>query len=68
MACLTIVPVRLENCDRGDNRLSQFQQYDLLSVAAIAPQAEPVIQALSMALKDASEKVRITATRALETK
>ncbi len=25
----TIIPVRLEDCDRGDNRLSQFQQFDL---------------------------------------
>ncbi len=25
----TIVPVRLEDCDRGDNRLSVYQQYDL---------------------------------------
>lgn len=25
----TIIPVRLDDCDRGDNRLSQFQQFDL---------------------------------------
>ena len=25
----TIVPVRIEDCDRGDHRLSTFQQYDL---------------------------------------
>jgi HEAT repeat protein len=24
-----IIPLRLEECDRGDNRLSQFQQFDL---------------------------------------
>ncbi len=30
-AQFTIIPVRLENCDRGDNRLSQFQQFDLFS-------------------------------------
>jgi HEAT repeat protein len=27
----TIIPVRLEDCDRGDNRLSQFQQFDLFA-------------------------------------
>jgi tetratricopeptide (TPR) repeat protein len=25
----TIIPVRLENCGRGDNRISAYQQYDL---------------------------------------
>lgn len=30
-AHFTIIPVRLENCDRGDNRLTQFQQFDLFS-------------------------------------
>jgi hypothetical protein len=30
-AHFTIVPVRLENCDRGDNRLTQFQQFDVFS-------------------------------------
>jgi len=28
-AQFTIIPLRLEDCDRGDNRLSQFQQFDL---------------------------------------
>jgi tetratricopeptide (TPR) repeat protein len=27
----TIVPVRLEDCDRGDHRLSPYQQYDLFN-------------------------------------
>ena len=30
-ALFTIIPLRLENCDRGDNRLSQYQQFDLFS-------------------------------------
>jgi tetratricopeptide (TPR) repeat protein len=58
----TIVPVRIEDCGRGDNRLMTFSQYDLFQ----GPQREDRLDSLALELSGIALRDKETRTQTSE--